>query len=740
MKKKDQTIGISIMVILLLLALFITPMLKGEVLIPSQVTFNDFLDLVKSREIVRVEIRDNGATGYNAMAVKALESKAESQSVNWRTAPVGIGGEAGLEKASGSQEKPVTSKPAENRTAAPESLTSAESVKPQVGPSAVKAPSQPVQEQASRPAAAASEKPPVAVTPMTAVGAKNRPIQYQVILPESGAGVSLLVPTLQQYNVPFSFAKRENDSFWLTTLTTVFVPIIFLGILLMILRNAQGGGSQALSFGKSRAKMSMDSKVKVTFNDVAGIDEAKAELEEVVDFLKNGERYQKLGAKIPKGVLLVGSPGTGKTLLAKAVAGEAGVPFFSISGSDFVEMFVGVGASRVRDLFEQAKKHAPCIIFMDEIDAVGRQRGAGMGGGHDEREQTLNQLLVEMDGFDPHSGIIVLAATNRPDILDNALLRPGRFDRQVMIDRPDVQGREQILKVHAKGKPLASDVDLKLLAKRTPGFTGADLANLLNEGALLAARQNKEVIHQIDIENSIDKVLAGAEKKNKIMSEKDKELTAYHEVGHALVAVLTPDSDPLRKVTIIPRGMALGLTWTMPEDDKVHMSKKQILARIAVALGGRVAEEVVYQDVTTGASNDLEKVSSMARRIVTVYGMNEKLGPITYGKQNEHMFMGRDFGSERNYGEEVAALIDREVKTLVEDLYDQVRAMLIENRDVMDAIVKVLLEKETLDDVEFKAIMDDVVHARGNGSGQKGQPKLDPVDHEHEIPLVVQPD
>ncbi len=729
MKKKDQTIGIGIMVILLLLALFITPMLKGEVLIPSQVTFNDFIDLVKSHEIVRVEIRDNGATGYNAPAVKALESKIESQSVNWRTGPAGIGGETPLEK-------PSLKAPVENKTATVEPAT--ELVKPQASPSPVNAAPKSLPKLETPSAPAALEKS--AATPLTAVGSKNRPIQYQVILPESGAGVSLLVPALQQYNVPFSFAKRENDSFWLTTLTTVFVPIIFLGILLMILRNAQGGGSQALSFGKSRAKMSMDSKVKVTFNDVAGIDEAKAELEEVVDFLKNGERYQKLGAKIPKGVLLVGSPGTGKTLLAKAVAGEAGVPFFSISGSDFVEMFVGVGASRVRDLFEQAKKHAPCIIFMDEIDAVGRQRGAGMGGGHDEREQTLNQLLVEMDGFDPHSGIIVLAATNRPDILDNALLRPGRFDRQVMIDRPDVQGREQILKVHAKGKPLASDVDLKLLAKRTPGFTGADLANLLNEGALLAARYNKEVIHQSDIENSIDKVLAGAEKKNKIMSEKDKELTAYHEVGHALVAVLTPDSDPLRKVTIIPRGMALGLTWTMPDDDKVHMSKKQILARIAVALGGRVAEEVVYQDVTTGASNDLEKVSSMARRIVTVYGMNEKLGPITYGKQNEHMFMGRDFGSERNYGEEVAALIDREVKTLVEELYDQVRALLIENRDVMDAIVKVLLEKETLDDVEFNAIMDDVVHARGNGSGQKGQPKLDPVDREHEIPLVVQPD
>lgn len=583
------------------------------------------------------------------------------------------------------------------------------------------------------------ENPPAGVVNPAAPGTLQ-PVkeEYRVVLPDNGAGVNLLVPVLQQNHVPFNFREPKADGQWLSFLTTFFLPIILFLFIFMLFRNAQGGGSQALSFGKSRAKMSMDNKVKITFSDVAGIDEAKAELEEVVDFLKNGERYQKLGAKIPKGVLLVGSPGTGKTLLAKAVAGEAGVPFFSISGSDFVEMFVGVGASRVRDLFEQAKKHAPCIIFVDEIDAVGRQRGAGMGGGHDEREQTLNQLLVEMDGFDPHVGIIVVAATNRPDILDNALLRPGRFDRQVMIDRPDVQGREQILKVHAKGKPLASDVDLKLLARRTPGFTGADLANLLNEGALLAARYNKEVIHMLDIENSIDKVLAGPEKKNKIMTEKDKEMTAYHEVGHALIAVLTPGCDPLRKVTIIPRGMALGITWVMPDADKVSTTKNELLATIAMALGGRAAEEVVYKDVTTGASSDLEKVSSIARKIVTVYGMNDQLGPITYGKRNEHMFMGRDFGTERDYGEEVATIIDREVKRIVDEQYQYAKKLLIDNRDVVDAIVKVLLEKESLDEKEFVDIIDEVKTSRHNGVTQT-LPKLDPIDHHKEAALVIQP-
>ena len=560
--------------------------------------------------------------------------------------------------------------------------------------------------------------------------------EYEVTLPKSGN--DKLQTELDKAGIDYTFKKEQGSNQWTGALVQAMVFLLLLFVVIMVFRSAQGGGSQALSFGKSRAKMSMEGKVKVTFNDVAGIDEAKAELEEVVDFLKNGERYMKLGAKIPKGVLLVGSPGTGKTLLAKAVAGEAGVPFFSISGSDFVEMFVGVGASRVRDLFDQAKKHAPCIIFVDEIDAVGRQRGAGHGGGHDEREQTLNQLLVEMDGFDPHTNIIVVAATNRPDILDNALLRPGRFDRQVMIDRPDVQGREQILKVHAKGKPLASDVDLKLLAKRTPGFTGADLANLLNEGALLAARYNKDVIHQSDIENSIDKVLAGPEKRNKIMSEKDKELTAYHEVGHALVAVMTPGCDPLRKVTIIPRGMALGLTWTMPDADKVHVTRGQLKATIAMALGGRVAEEVVFDDITTGASNDLEKVSQLARRIVTVYGMNDAMGPIVYGKHNEHAYMGRDFGSERDYGEEVATAIDREVKRIVDEQHVYARKLLEDNRDILDAVTKVLLEKETLDDKEVMDIIDKVKSARTNGKSPKGPEKtLDDLHEDH--PLTFQP-
>jgi cell division protease FtsH len=450
--------------------------------------------------------------------------------------------------------------------------------------------------------------------------------------------------------------------------------------------------------------MVMENKIKVRFQDVAGVDEPKQELEEIVDFLKNSEKYQKLGAKIPKGVLLVGPPGTGKTLLAKAVAGEAGVPFFSISGSDFVEMFVGVGASRVRDLFEQAKKNAPCIIFIDEIDAVGRQRGAGMGGGHDEREQTLNQLLVEMDGFEATLGIIMIAATNRPDILDKALLRPGRFDRQVVLDHPDVKGREEILRVHAKDKALDTEVDLNRLAKATPGFTGADLQNLLNEGALLAARKDKTKIEQSDIEASIDRVVAGVERKSKLMNRKDKEITAYHEVGHTLVAWFTEEADPVRKVTIVPRGMALGITWTMP-DDTTNASRKHLLAEISVLLGGRIAEEQVYGDVTVGASNDLQRVSKIARSIVTAYGMSELLGPITYGDRQEHVFMGRDFGSERNYSEQIAQQIDEEVKTLVFERVTYVRELLASKRDAMDAIVKELLEKETLDDADLERII-----------------------------------
>jgi cell division protease FtsH len=529
---------------------------------------------------------------------------------------------------------------------------------------------------------------------------------YKVIIPEENRE---LIKQLEEKNIQIEFANPDERSYhvfyWIGS---IFLPLGILLIFILMLKSAQGGGSQAMSFGKSRAKMMLDNKVKVTFKDVAGIDESKQELEEIVDFLKNAEKYVSLGAKIPKGVLLVGAPGTGKTLLAKALAGEAGCPFFSISGSDFVEMFVGVGASRVRDLFEQAKKHAPCIVFIDEIDAVGRQRGAGLGGGHDEREQTLNQLLVEMDGFDGTQGIIIIAATNRPDILDNALLRPGRFDRQVVIDRPDVNGREQILKVHIKGKPLGEDIDVKILAKRTPGFTGADLSNLINEAALLAARKNKKEINMDDVEEAIDKILAGPEKKSRIITEKEKEIIAYHEVGHALLAKLLTKCDPLHKVTIISRGMALGLTMTLPEGDQVLHSRSQILDRMTMTLGGRVAEEIIFGEITTGAQNDLEKVTDLARRMVTSFGMSSKMGPMTFGKQNEHVFLGRDFGHEKNYSEEVAAMIDREVQRIIQERYKLATTLLTDNKDVMEGIVKVLLEKETLDDKEVTEIIDQV--------------------------------
>ncbi len=494
-----------------------------------------------------------------------------------------------------------------------------------------------------------------------------------------------------------------------------FIIILFAVISLgLLIKAIQAGGSQAMSFGKSKAKMLLDSKVKTTFNDVAGIDEEKKELEEIVDFLKNGEKYMKLGAKIPKGVLLVGPPGTGKTLMAKAVAGEASVPFFSISGSDFVEMFVGVGASRVRDLFEQAKKHQPCIIFIDEIDAVGRQRGAGLGGGHDEREQTLNQLLVEMDGFDVNTNIIVIAATNRPDILDNALLRPGRFDRQIYINAPDVKGREQILEVHAKNKKLDKDVDLKILAKRTPGFTGADLQNLLNESALLAARNGESKISMKDIDCSIDRVVAGVEKRSKVLTDADKELTSYHEVGHALIDKLLPDANELHKVSIIPRGMALGVTWTRPKDESVHVSKAKLLAKIAVSLGGRAAEEIVYgkDHVSTGASQDLKNVTDIARKMVTAWGMSDKLGNMAYGKNQENVFMGRDFGHQRDYSEQIAYEIDQEIKRIVDERYELAIRLLSENRDMLERISKELLDKETIDEKEFEQLMETVKSER----------------------------
>lgn len=539
---------------------------------------------------------------------------------------------------------------------------------------------------------------------------KSPIVQYKVLTPKD----SNLMTKLEEANVEIAVKKPSESSQLMAVLGTLLLPLLFIIFLVVMAKSIQAGGSQAMSFGKSKAKMMLDSKVKTTFKDVAGIDEEKQELEEIVDFLKNGDKYIKLGAKIPKGVLLVGPPGTGKTLMAKAVAGEAGVPFFSISGSDFVEMFVGVGASRVRDLFDQAKKHQPCIIFIDEIDAVGRQRGAGMGGGHDEREQTLNQLLVEMDGFDENTNIIVIAATNRPDILDNALLRPGRFDRQIVINKPDILGREQILQVHAKNKPLDSEVELKILAKRTPGFTGADLQNLLNEAALLAARHDQKTITMANLEEAIDKVMAGPEKKSRIISDEEKENTAYHEVGHALLAKLLKNTDPLHKVSIIPRGMALGVTLTLPEKDHLTMKKSQILDTITMILGGRVAEEIVYgkDAITTGASNDLEKVSSLARSMVTKYGMSDKMGNMAYGKDEQHIFMGRDFGMRRDFSEEVAAEIDKEVKRIVDERYAIAKELLTSNRDMLEAISKELLDKETLDEKEFVDLMEKVKSER----------------------------
>ena len=542
--------------------------------------------------------------------------------------------------------------------------------------------------------------------------------QAQVPNPSGGAPYLVNLPNdpdliniLTQHSVDIAVQPQSDEGFWFRIASTLFLPVLLLvGIFLLFRRAQNGPGSQAMNFGKSKARVQMEPQTQVTFGDVAGIEQAKLELTEVVDFLKNADRFTELGAKIPKGVLLVGPPGTGKTLLAKAVAGEAGVPFFSISGSEFVEMFVGVGASRVRDLFEQAKTNAPCIVFIDEIDAVGRQRGAGLGGGNDEREQTLNQLLTEMDGFEGNTGIIIVAATNRPDVLDSALMRPGRFDRQVVVDRPDYAGRREILNVHARGKTLSQDVDLDKIARRTPGFTGADLSNLLNEAAILAARRNLTEISMDEVNDAIDRVLAGPEKKNRVMSEKRKTLVAYHEAGHALVGALMPDYDPVQKISIIPRGRAGGLTWFTPSEDRMESglySRSYLQNQMAVALGGRIAEEVIFgeEEVTTGASNDLQQVARVARQMVTRFGMSDRLGPVALGRQGGNVFLGRDIASDRDFSDETAAAIDAEVSQLVDQAYKRAKQVLIDNRSVLDQLAEMLVEKETVDSEELQKIL-----------------------------------
>jgi cell division protease FtsH len=517
-----------------------------------------------------------------------------------------------------------------------------------------------------------------------------------------------LVKELRSKNVKIT-AKPPEQNPWYITFFFSWGPIIFLVVIwIFFMRQMQTGGNKAMSFGKAKAKLVSEKSVKVTFADVAGIEEAKVEVEEIIEFLKDPQKFLKLGGKIPRGVLLVGSPGTGKTLLAKAIAGEAAVPFFSISGSDFVEMFVGVGASRVRDLFDQAKKSAPCIIFIDEIDAVGRHRGAGLGGGHDEREQTLNQLLVEMDGFEGNEGIIIISATNRPDVLDPALLRPGRFDRQIVVPSPDFKGRLEILKVHTRNKPMAEDVLLEKIARGTPGFTGADLSNLVNEAALLAARQNKDSIEMKDIESAKDKVLMGVERRSMVLSDAEKKNTAYHEAGHSLVAILTPGTDPLHKVSIIPRGRALGVTQQLPIDDRYTYNKEYLVNTLKVLLGGRAAEELALNHMTTGAGNDLERATDLARKMVTEWGMSEKLGPLTFGKKDEQIFLGREIAKHKDYSEKTAEEIDDEVKNLVMQAYMGAKQLLTVNKDLLDALANSLLERETIDAAEIDEIIKNV--------------------------------
>ena len=529
--------------------------------------------------------------------------------------------------------------------------------------------------------------------------------EFTTIAPDAPNSDRDLYQRLADKGVTISAENPPEPPWWQTMLTSLIPIILLIGFWFFIMQQSQMGGGRMMNFGKSRVRLMVSDKKKVTFADVAGADEAKQELEEVVEFLKTPDKFNELGARIPKGVLLFGPPGTGKTLLAKAVAGEAGVQFFTISGSDFVEMFVGVGASRVRDLFEQAKKSAPCIVFIDEIDAVGRQRGAGLGGGHDEREQTLNQLLVEMDGFASNEGIIIIAATNRPDVLDPALLRPGRFDRQIVVDKPDVRGREAILKVHTKGKPIASDADLDVLARRTPGFTGADLSNLVNEAALLAARRNKKEIHMEEMEEAIERVLAGPERKSHVMTDEEKRLTAYHEGGHTLIGMLLEHADPVHKVTIIPRGRAGGYMLSLPKEDRSYRTRSELLDRIKVALGGRVAEEVVLGEISTGASSDIQQATRIIRSMIMQYGMSDAIGPIAYGEENHQVFLGRDFNRDRNYSEDIAGQIDREVRRHIEEAYEACRRIIVENRDKLELIASALLERETLTAAELEELM-----------------------------------
>ncbi len=515
-----------------------------------------------------------------------------------------------------------------------------------------------------------------------------------------------LIKRLEEKGVQIAVEPPPSPPWWLSLLPNLITLVVFVGIWLFFLNQMQGGSNRAMSFGKSRARLHTEEKTKVTFNDVAGLDEAKQELQEIVEFLKHPKKFVEMGARVPKGILLVGPPGTGKTLLARAVAGEAGVPFFSISGSDFVEMFVGVGAARVRDLFETAKKNSPCIVFIDELDAVGRQRGAGLGGGHDEREQTLNQLLVEMDGFEPNSGIIIMAATNRPDVLDPALLRPGRFDRKVVVDRPDVEGRYEILKVHSRNKPLGPDVDLKVLARRTPGFVGADLENVMNEAAILAARRGKKRIGMDECEEAIDRVLMGPERRRRVIRPQDKKVLAYHEAGHALVAHFLPHSDPVHKVTIVGRGLAGGYTMVLPDEDRMVETRSELLDRLAHILGGRAAEELAFNEVSTGAQNDLEQATKLARTMVMAWGMS-KLGPLTFGRQHEDLiFLGRDIARDRNYSEQVAAAIDDEVRSLIEEAYTRASNILKEHREALQRVVQALEERETLDREAFVAAVE----------------------------------